>query len=383
VPSLQLPFPVPRVGLPVPVAKDTVQSCTHVASVRVPAAHDVVSCPDSEYPASHAGTQLDPDASSVSPAHVPAAALSGFVSLGYVSAVHAFAAQVASVRVPAAHDVVSCPDSEYPASHAGTQLDPDASSVSPAHVPAAALSGFVSFGYVSAVHAFAAHVESVTSPAAEHDVSPRQRVPARALGRARCARGKRAVSTAAISGSQGGVARARGEGHGAVLHARRQRQSSRRARRRQLPRQRVSRVTRWNAARSRRELGEPRARSRGGVIRVCELGIRLRRARVRHASRQRQSSRRARRRQLPRQRVSRVTRWNAARSRRELGEPRARSRGGVIWVCELGIRLRRARVSPRKSPASEFPPRTTSSAAPTASIPRHTLERSSIPTRAR
>jgi hypothetical protein len=67
--------------------------------------------------------------------------------LKYVSAVHAFPTQVASVRVPAAHDVVSCPDSEYPASHTGTQLDPDASSVSPAHVPAAALSGFVSFGY--------------------------------------------------------------------------------------------------------------------------------------------------------------------------------------------------------------------------------------------
>jgi hypothetical protein len=71
----------------VAVAKDTVQSCTQVASVRVPAAHDVVSCPDSEYPASHTGTQLDPDASSVSPAHVPAAALSGFVSFGYVDAI--------------------------------------------------------------------------------------------------------------------------------------------------------------------------------------------------------------------------------------------------------------------------------------------------------
>ena len=70
------------------------------------------------------------------------------------------------------HDVVSCPESEYPELHTGAQLAPDASSVSPAHVPAAALSGFVSFGYVAAVHAFAAHVESVTSPAAEHDVSP-------------------------------------------------------------------------------------------------------------------------------------------------------------------------------------------------------------------
>ena len=59
VPSLQLPFPVPRVGLPVPVAKDTVQSCTHVAAVSVPAEHVVVVCPaivDSEYPSSHAGT---------------------------------------------------------------------------------------------------------------------------------------------------------------------------------------------------------------------------------------------------------------------------------------------------------------------------------------
>ena len=70
------------------------------------------------------------------------------------------------------HDVVSCPESEYPALHTGSQLAPDASSVSPAHVPAAALSGLVSFGYVSAVHAFAVHVESVTWPAAEHDVSP-------------------------------------------------------------------------------------------------------------------------------------------------------------------------------------------------------------------
>ena len=87
--------------------------------------------------------------------------------MGYVSAVHAFPTQVASVRVPAAHDVVSCPDSEYPASHTGTQLDHDASSA--AHVPAAALSGFVSFG---SVHAFAAHVESAPWPAAEHDVSP-------------------------------------------------------------------------------------------------------------------------------------------------------------------------------------------------------------------
>ena len=70
------------------------------------------------------------------------------------------------------HDVVSCPESEYPELHTGSQLAPDASSVSPAHDPASALSGFVSFGYVSAVHAFAAHVESVTSPAAEHDVGP-------------------------------------------------------------------------------------------------------------------------------------------------------------------------------------------------------------------
>jgi hypothetical protein len=135
--------------------------------------------------------------------------------LGYVSAVHAFPTQVASVRVPAAHDVVSCPDSEYPALHTGTQLDPDASSVSPAHVPAAALSGFVSLGYVSAVHAFAAHVESVTSPAAEHDVCPDSVYPLCAHGRARCARGERAVLTAAISRSQGGVSRARFEGHSA------------------------------------------------------------------------------------------------------------------------------------------------------------------------
>jgi hypothetical protein len=71
------------------------------------------------------------------------------------------------------HDVVSCPESEYPKLHTGSQLVPDASSVSPAHDPASsALSGFVSFGYVAAVHAFAAHVESVTSPAAEHDVGP-------------------------------------------------------------------------------------------------------------------------------------------------------------------------------------------------------------------
>jgi hypothetical protein len=71
------------------------------------------------------------------------------------------------------HDVVSCPESEYPELHTGSQLAPDASSVSPAHDPASsALSGFVSFSYVAAVHAFAAHVESVTSPAAEHDVGP-------------------------------------------------------------------------------------------------------------------------------------------------------------------------------------------------------------------
>jgi hypothetical protein len=86
--------------------------------------------------------------------------------------VHAFAAHVARVRVPAVHDVVICPESEYPELHSGTQLAPDASSVRSAHVPAAALSGLVSFGYVAAVHAFAAHVESVTSPAAEHDVGP-------------------------------------------------------------------------------------------------------------------------------------------------------------------------------------------------------------------
>ena len=41
-----------------------------------------------------------------------------------------------------------------------------------AHVPAVALSGFVRFGYVAAVHASASHVESATSPAAEHVVSP-------------------------------------------------------------------------------------------------------------------------------------------------------------------------------------------------------------------
>jgi len=97
---------------------------------------------------------------------VPSVPLAGFAYS------HAFPTHVASVRVPAVHDVVSCPESEYPELHTGSQLAPDASSVSPSHVPAAALSGFVSFGYVSAVHAFAAHVESVTSPAAEHDVSP-------------------------------------------------------------------------------------------------------------------------------------------------------------------------------------------------------------------
>ena len=43
VPSLQLPFPVPRLGLPVPSVNDTVQP-THVATVNSPAAEheDVV-----------------------------------------------------------------------------------------------------------------------------------------------------------------------------------------------------------------------------------------------------------------------------------------------------------------------------------------------------
>ena len=84
--------------------------------------HDVVICPDSEYPASHTGTQLDPDASSVSPAHVPAAALSGVVSFGYVSAVHASAVQTPPVIIPFAHE--NSADNEYPELHVGVHVVP-------------------------------------------------------------------------------------------------------------------------------------------------------------------------------------------------------------------------------------------------------------------
>jgi hypothetical protein len=174
VPSLQLFPPFPGVGLPVPVAKDTVQSCTHVAAVSVPAEHVVVVCPsivDSEYPASQSGTHDPSWASLLSLSTtflqlslpVPSVPLAGFAYS------HAFPTHVARVRVPAVHDVVSCPESEYPELHTGSQLSPDASSVSPSHVPAAALSGFVSFSYVAAVHASAVQTPPVIIPFAHEN----------------------------------------------------------------------------------------------------------------------------------------------------------------------------------------------------------------------
>jgi len=174
VPSLQLFPPFPGVGFPVPVSKDTVQSCTHVAAVSVPAEHVVVVCPsivDSEYPASQSGTH-DPSWASILSLPttflqlslpVPSVPLAGFAYS------HAFPTHVARVRVPAVHDVVICPESEYPELHTGSQLAPDASSVSPSHVPAAALSGFVSFGYVSAVHASAVQTPPVIIPFAHEN----------------------------------------------------------------------------------------------------------------------------------------------------------------------------------------------------------------------
>ena len=132
--------------------------------------HDVVSCPESEYPSSHTGTQLAPDASSVSPAHVPAAALSGFVSFGYVAAVHAFAAHVESVTWPAAEHDVS-PDSVYPLAHTGVHDVPAASVPSsqlPFPVPRVGVPVPVAKDTVQSF----THVESVTSPAAEQVVSP-------------------------------------------------------------------------------------------------------------------------------------------------------------------------------------------------------------------
>ena len=73
-------------------------SATHVASVRVPAAHDVVSCPDNVYPASHSGVHVAPDASS-SPVHVPAEALSGNCIVHFVLST---GRHVAGVNIPSA-----------------------------------------------------------------------------------------------------------------------------------------------------------------------------------------------------------------------------------------------------------------------------------------
>ena len=127
VPSLQLPFSVPRVGLPVPVAKDTVQSFTQVAAVRIPVKHDVVLCPaivDSEYPSLHAGTHDSPVASAVTAPQlsspVPALPLTGFdMSVHVVES----AVQTTFVSVPSMQLTCSV-DFSYPALHSGVHASP-------------------------------------------------------------------------------------------------------------------------------------------------------------------------------------------------------------------------------------------------------------------
>ena len=136
VPSLQLLPPVPRVGFPVPVGKDTSQSFTHIAFVRVPSEHDVVLCPaivDSEYPLSHAGTHDSPSASAVTPSQLPlpdpALPLSGFDMTVHVVS---NAVQIPPVIIPFAHEKAA--DNEYPELHVGVHVAPCAS------VPAVAAS---------------------------------------------------------------------------------------------------------------------------------------------------------------------------------------------------------------------------------------------------
>ena len=124
LPFLQLPLPVPALPL---VGFVTVQSCTHVAFVRVPSEHDVVFCPaivDSEYPLSHAGTHDSPSASAVTPSQLPALPLSGFDMTVHVVS---NAVQIPPVIIPFAHEKAA--DNEYPELHVGVHVPPCASSL--------------------------------------------------------------------------------------------------------------------------------------------------------------------------------------------------------------------------------------------------------------
>ena len=83
-------------GVPDPPAAGDEGDAAHVAAVKVPAVHELV--PETVYPESHVGWQVDPLAKEL--VHVPTTPLVGAVDASQLGT------HVAAVSVPAVHELV-------------------------------------------------------------------------------------------------------------------------------------------------------------------------------------------------------------------------------------------------------------------------------------
>jgi hypothetical protein len=115
----------------------------NVAGVSAPARHDSAVPAEIVYPAAHAGVQEPPDATVVPAPHIAEFATVGSV---HASALHA---NVAGVRLPAAHDSAVPAEIVYPAAHVGAHDIPDATLPPAPHI--------AEFATVGSAHAFASH----------------------------------------------------------------------------------------------------------------------------------------------------------------------------------------------------------------------------------
>ena len=162
-------YPESHVGWQVdPLAREPVQSPTppfvgaadashgfgeQVAAIRFPAVHELV--PETVYPESHVGWQVDPLAREPVQSPTPP-----FV--GAADASHGFGEQVAAIRFPAVHELV--PETVYPESHVGWQVDPLAREPVQSPTPP-----FV--GAADASHGFGEQVAAIRFPAV-HELVP-------------------------------------------------------------------------------------------------------------------------------------------------------------------------------------------------------------------
>ena len=135
----------------------------HVAAVSVPALQDDV--PDTVYPELHVGWHVEPLASELVQSPTPPFE-------GAVDASHGFAEHVAAVNVPSEHELV--PETVYPESHVGWQVDPLAREPVQSPTPP-----FV--GVEDALHGFGEHV-ALVSTRFKHDDVPETVYPASHAG---------------------------------------------------------------------------------------------------------------------------------------------------------------------------------------------------------